>query len=118
MKNVVIGILLIASLVLAGLYLHESGKSSRAQARIGDLQQKLDEAQSNLEEQEGRTTHLSEQLEQVRADAAAKTHEAAQTMRALQESLTNHASSPRPKRPRKQIPSRPIRCRRCSRTRQ
>ena len=91
MKNVVIGILLVASLALAGLCLHQSRKSSQAQARIDDLQKKLDEAQSNLEEQEGRTTHLSEQLEQVRADAAAKTHEAAQTMRALQESLTNHA---------------------------
>lgn len=106
MKNVAIGILLAATVVFGGLYLQQARKAGQAAASADGWQQKTGELQSGLEEQERQTRHLRDQLEEARADAAAKAHEAAQMRAALQESLTNQPQ-PAPAKAAGQTNSRP-----------
>jgi hypothetical protein len=85
MKNLVIAILLAAAVVFGGFYLWQIRKTDQAKTAANAMRQKADDLQSSLDEQQKRATHLRSQLEETRADAAAKTREAAR----LQESLTH-----------------------------
>ena len=91
MKNITIGILLIAAVVFGGLYLQQTRKTNRAQTTADVLQQKVSELQSSLADQEKRTARLRNELEDARIDAAAKIQEAAQLQQTLTASLTNRA---------------------------
>jgi hypothetical protein len=91
MKNLTIGILLIASLVFGGLYFRQGQQLTKAQSSAAGLQQKIDELQFNVQKQQERTERLGEQLEKARTDADVKIHRAAQEKASLQRSLTNQA---------------------------
>jgi len=71
--------------------LHQTRKASQAQANAQALQQNVSDLQSSLAEQERQTTRSREQLDQTRADQAAKVQEAAHLRATLQQSLTNQA---------------------------
>jgi hypothetical protein len=89
MKNVVIGILLIAALAFGGLYLRQARTVKLAQANAEDLQQKVSELQSNVEADKQKTTQLREQLVETRVNAAERLQEAARFTDTLKENLTN-----------------------------
>lgn len=93
MKNIVIGILLVSTVVFGGFYIQQTRKTSQAEAGADALQKKIDELQSGLEAQARQTTRLSDQLEETRADAEARAREAVRMEEALQASLTNQAKA-------------------------
>ena len=72
MKNIAIGILLVAAVVFGGLYLQQTRQTRQAQAGADSLQQKAGELQASLDEQEKQKTRLHDQLEAARAAAAAQ----------------------------------------------
>jgi hypothetical protein len=82
MKNIVIGILLIAALAFGGLYLRQTHKARQAQASADGSRQKISELQSSLDEQEKQKTQLSDQLEASRTAAAANAPAESQTNQA------------------------------------
>jgi hypothetical protein len=92
MKNAVLAVLLVATLVFGVLYTYQTRKSAQARASAEALQQNVNELQSTTAEQETQAKRLREQLEQTRSDVAAKNLEAAQLQTALRDSLTNQSS--------------------------
>ena len=71
MKNIVIGILLIAVVVFGGLYLRQTRHTRQLQAGAEGQQQKIGTLQASLDEQEKQKRQLRDQLEASRAAAAA-----------------------------------------------
>jgi hypothetical protein len=76
MKNLIVGILLVATLVFGGLCVQQSRKVSQAEASAVDLRQQLSELQSSLEAQEKQTARAMAELKTARADAMANINEA------------------------------------------
>ncbi len=89
MKNLTIGILFLAAVVLGGLYVHQARKASQVQTSANTLQQNVNDLQSTVAEQEQQATRLREQLEQTRTDVAAKNQEAAALQTQIQAAATN-----------------------------
>jgi hypothetical protein len=110
MKNIAIGILLIASMLFGGLYLRQIHKESQTEAIADGLLQKVDRLQSSLELQERQTTQLRDQLKEARADAATNNQEATHLIKSLQESLANQAPPATAKAPGQtnSMPSNPL----------
>jgi hypothetical protein len=89
MKNVIIGILLIATLSFAGLYMHERNLQHQAQKDVRTLNQSLVEMQTRLDEQEQQASSLQKHLETTRAAAITKADEITQ----LQQTITNQTAA-------------------------
>src|SRR5215470_13933839 len=85
MKNILIAILLLTTLVFGGLYLTQSQKSGEAKSEIAMLRQKVTELESNAAQQEERTATLQTRLQNTQAKAIAKAEEVTQ----ISEALTN-----------------------------
>src|SRR5580765_7664283 len=89
MKNVLIGILLLTTLVFGGLYLTQNQKISEAKSEAASLQQKLVELESSAAQQEERTATLQTKLHDTQAKAIAKAEEVTQ----ISQALTNRVQS-------------------------
>lgn len=72
MKNIAIGILLIATLIFGGLYLRQTRETVQAKTNADKVRQQLSESQSSLGQQEEQATSLRRELESARANEAAK----------------------------------------------
>jgi hypothetical protein len=99
MKNLVIGILLIASVVFGGLYFRQTRKATQAETSAGGLQQKVSELQSGLEVQQGQTAQLREELEQARSAVATKAQEVVQAQEQLKQTIASQAQRAAAKAP-------------------
>jgi hypothetical protein len=89
MKNLLIGLLLLSTLVLGGLYLTQHQKASEAKSEAASAQQKLVELESSAVQQEERTATLQTKLHDTQAKAIAKAEEVTQ----ISEALTNRIQS-------------------------
>jgi hypothetical protein len=89
MKNIVIGILLLTTLVLGGLYLTQNQKRGEAKSENAELRQKVAEMESSAAQQEERTATLQTKLHDTQAKAIAKAEEVTQ----ISEALTNRIQS-------------------------
>jgi len=83
MKNVIIGILLIASVALGGLLLQSHNKSSQLEAKLAALQKQAEESKEALTQQEAQVTRLHEQLASAQQESAANAGTAAKLTVAL-----------------------------------
>lgn len=88
MKNLIIGILLVATIGISGLLLREQHAASRLRYNSQTLQLQVDELQANLRQEQARVEQLRHKVETARSQAAEKGREAAEVAETLQ-SLTN-----------------------------
>jgi hypothetical protein len=72
MKNLAIGILLLTTVVFAGLYLQQSHYATDARKRSDDLEQKLQEASKIVADEQRRTASLREQLRGAESEVIVK----------------------------------------------
>ena len=93
MKNVIIGILLLTTIVFGSLYLTQIHKVSDAEAATATLQEKLTEAETRVAKQEERTTALETRLHQTREKAVAKAEQVIQLQAVTNQLQTNAKSS-------------------------
>src|SRR3954469_4569398 len=89
MKNLLIGILAITSVVFGTLAFKGNQKQKEAEATVASLRETVAETQSRLEAQEKRTTSLQNNLLETRTESAVNTTEAAQ----LKVALTNETQA-------------------------
>src|ERR1051326_2832131 len=89
MKNIVIGILLLTTLVFGGLYLTQNQKASEAKAEAAALRQKLVEMESSVVQHEEQAATLQTRLHETQAKAIAKAEEVTQ----ISEALTNRVQT-------------------------
>ena len=89
MKNVLIGILLIATGVFGVLFVQQTRKTDRAQAAIAGLQQQVNEQGTELARREKQMASLRNHLQDSRQETLTKASEAA----VLQQALTNRVSA-------------------------
>jgi hypothetical protein len=92
MKSIAIGILFVTTLVMGGLWVGQARKTSQARATVDGLEQSVTDLQAKLAEQEQHTARVREQLREARAEAAAKSQEAAR-LRALQAEDSAHPAA-------------------------
>src|SRR5690242_7386165 len=83
MKNILIGLLLLTTLVFGGLYLTQHQKATDAKSETASLRQKLAELESSAAQQEERATTLQTKLRDTQAKAIAKSEEVTQIPQAL-----------------------------------
>jgi hypothetical protein len=91
MKNLVIAILVVATVALGAFSVHQTRKAAQTRATTDSLLQQVSQLQSSLDKQKTETARLSDQLEEMRAATAATIREAVQIRQSLQEALTNQA---------------------------
>jgi hypothetical protein len=89
MKNLVLVVLLISSVLGFGLYLREVGKVTEAKASVADIEQKAADLEARVTEQESRAANLQTRLKETRVKAVNRADEVTQ----LQQALTNSASA-------------------------
>lgn len=89
MKNILIGILLLTTLVFGGLYLTQIQKASDARTEAANARQKLTEMESGVAQQEERAATLQTRLQDTQANAIAKAEEVTQ----ISQALTNRAQA-------------------------
>jgi hypothetical protein len=89
MKNLIIALLLVATLTFAGLYTHERNLARQGQKDVTTLNQSVVEMQTRLDEQEQQASSLQKHLETTRATAIAKADEITQ----LQHVITNQTTA-------------------------
>ena len=89
MKNILVGILLLTTLVFGGLYLTQIQKASDARAEAASVRQKLTEMESSVAQQEERAATLQTRLQDTQAKAIAKAEEVTQ----ISQALTNRVQS-------------------------
>jgi hypothetical protein len=89
MKNFALSLMVIAALLLGGLYAWKTHQAAHSAATAELMQQQISELQSNVETREEQTARMREQVELARADNAAKSAEAAKIREALRKSHNN-----------------------------
>src|SRR5215475_14295975 len=89
MKNILIGILLLTTVVFGGLYLTQNQKGGESKSEIAALRQKVAELESSAAQQEERTATLQTRLNDTQAKAIAKAEEVTQ----ISEALTNRVQA-------------------------
>jgi outer membrane murein-binding lipoprotein Lpp len=97
MKNIFIGILVITTLAMGGLWLDQVHKASLARATVDSLEQNVTDLQSKLAEQEQHAARANEKLEAARAEAAAKSEELTQLRARPAEDASNPAAGAKAK---------------------
>jgi hypothetical protein len=88
MKNTILIIWVAASVLAVGLYVHQVQKTSELSAELAGLRLKAADADSRESEEKHESESVQKKLREARADADAKTSEAAR----LEEALTNQAA--------------------------
>jgi hypothetical protein len=96
MKNIVIGILLLTTLVFGGLYLTQNQKASEAKAEAAALRQKLVEMESSVVQHEEQAATLQTRLHETQAKAIAKAEEVTQISEALTNRVQTNAKAANP----------------------
>jgi len=96
MKNVIIGILLLTSLIFGGLYLTQNQKTSEASSEAAALRQKVSDMESSVAQQEERTSTLQTRLQDTQAKAIAKAEEVTQISQALTNQIQTNATAKNP----------------------
>ena len=100
MKNIVIGILLIATAVCGGLYFHQSRKASEAAAAAASLKQQAQELKTSLAQEEQRTTKLRDRFQDVQGEAIVKASRVAQLEQVVtNQTLANARTNAKPSNP-------------------
>lgn len=89
MKNIIIGIFIVATALFGGLYYQQNRKATQAESSLANLQKQLDDLKSSLAQEEKHTTSLRDQLHNTLVESAANAGEAAQ----LQQVLTNRVET-------------------------
>jgi hypothetical protein len=89
MKNIIIGILLLTTIIFGSLYLTQSQKVNEAKSETAALRQKVTEMESSVAQQEERTATLQTRLQNTQAKAIAKAEEVTQ----ISQALTNHVQT-------------------------
>ncbi len=87
MKNVIIGILLVATLGLGGLLLQKNNAAHEAAAKLEAAQKQLADLQASITQQEEDATRLKEKLETAQMDSFANANAASR----LSQALTNRS---------------------------
>lgn len=77
MKNIVIGVLLVATVTFGSLYVRQNRKTGEAQTTVASLNQKVTELEAGLARQEKQTARLHDRLEDARAAVFTSTNDAA-----------------------------------------
>jgi hypothetical protein len=88
MKNVIIGILLVATLGLGGLLLQKNNAAKEAAAKLEAAQKQLADLQAGIAQQEEDARRLKERLETAQMDSFANANAAAR----LSQALTNRSA--------------------------
>ena len=83
MKNVIIGILLVATLGLGGLLLQKNNAANEAIAKLEAEQKQLADLQTSIAQQEEDATRLKERLETAQMDSFANANAASRLSQAL-----------------------------------
>ena len=83
MKNVAIGILLVVSVALGGLWIQKSRQATQAAAQLEALQKEVTELQASIGQREERAVILRAKLEQSVVESAINAGQAAQLSQAL-----------------------------------
>src|ERR1051326_64641 len=96
MKNIVIGILLLTTLVFGGLYLTQNQKPSEAKPEAAALRQKLVEMDSSVVQHEEQAATLQPRLHETQANAIAKAEEVTQISEALANRVQTNAKAANP----------------------
>jgi len=89
MKNIIIGIFIVATALFGGLYYQQNRKATQAESSLANLQKQLDDLKSSLAQQEKHAASLRDQLHNTLVESAANAGEAAQ----LQQVLTNRVEA-------------------------
>jgi hypothetical protein len=89
MKNVILVILLVSSVLGFGLYLREVNKVTETKAALAVVQTKAEELEHRVTEQETRAASLQTRLKETRVTAVSRADEVTQ----LQQALTNSATA-------------------------
>jgi len=89
MKNVIVGILLVASIALGGLLFQSHNKAAQLEAKLAALQKQAEESKETLTQQEAQVTRLHEQLASAQQESAANAGTAAK----LTVALTNQTAA-------------------------
>lgn len=96
MKNIIIAILLMTTLVFGGLYLTQNQKSNEARSESAALRQKLVEMESSVVQQEEQAATLQTRLHETQAKAIAKAEEVTQISQALTNQIQTNATAKNP----------------------
>lgn len=83
MKNVAIGILLVVSVALGGLWVQKNHQATQAAARLEALQKEVTELQASIAQRDERAASLRAKLEQSVVESAVNAGQAAQLSQAL-----------------------------------
>jgi hypothetical protein len=96
MKNILIGILLLTTVIFGSLYLTQNQKSSEARSEAATLRQKVSDIESSVARQEERTSTLQTRLQDTQAKAIAKAEEVTQISQALTNQIQTNATAKNP----------------------
>src|ERR1044071_1081147 len=96
MKNIVIVVLLLTTLVFGSLYLTQNQKTSEAKSEIAELRQKVSEMESSVAQQEERSATLQTRLHDTQEKAIAKAEEVTQISQALTNRVQTNAKAGNP----------------------
>ena len=61
MKNIIIGIFIVATALFGGLYYQQNRKATQAESSLANLQKQLDDLKSSLAQQEKHAASLRDQ---------------------------------------------------------
>ena len=107
MKNIALVLLLVATVVLGGLYLRQTRTTIEAQTAGVALEQKVSESQNAAEEQEKAAAKLRQELELTAAEAAAKAQEASNLQKTIAQNLAQQAAQRNGGKPSAATPAKP-----------
>jgi uncharacterized protein YxeA len=96
MKNIIIGILLLTTLIFGGLYLTQNQKTSDAKFEAAGLRQKLVELESSVAQREEQAATLQTRLHDTQVKAIAKAEEVVQISEALTNRIQTNAKASNP----------------------
>src|SRR5882724_6775220 len=96
MKNILIVVLLLSTLIFGSLYLTQNQKANEVKSEIAALRQKVSEMESNVAQQEERTATLQNRLQDTQAKAIAKAEEVTQISQALTNRVQTNAKTANP----------------------
>lgn len=96
MKNILIVVLLLGTLVFGSLYLTQNQKTSEAKSEVAALRQKVSEMETSVAQQEERTSTLQTRLQQTQAKAIAKAEEVTEISQALTNRVQTNAKTDNP----------------------
>lgn len=92
MKNLLIGVLFVTTLVFGGLYFKQACQDAQVRAGTDELRQEVSDLQAKVTRQQKEETQLQEELRRASANAAANIQEEALLRASLMQSMTNRGA--------------------------